>query len=190
MQFFLHHQANSLQLRLDYGLSWSQVVQSSSPEFDYIFQVDWINLFVFLFLGPYFFPPSSMRIRLFSRDEKALQLLKIQVYLLLSQFVGVPGVSIVVQNLSTMLLLIFFICTPDHTRTDAFCCSAGIARKRKWLHKLSSCSHSLGPRSNTRAVILQHTLREKSLEQVTHWGLTGDKGGQTTWRLGRGHHGL
>lgn len=50
-------------------------------------------------------------------------------------------------------------------------------------------SHSLGPRSNTRAVILWHTLREKSLAQVAHVGLMGDEGGQTARRLGRCHHG-
>lgn len=94
---------------------------------------------------------------------------------MLSQLVGVPGVSIVVQHLSTMLMLIFLICTSDHTRIDAFCCSAGISTTRKSLHKLSSCSHSLGPRSNTRAVILQHILREKSLGQVTHLCLMGDR---------------
>lgn len=40
-------------------------------------------------------------------------------------------------------------------------------------------SHSLGPRSNTRAVIHRHTLRQKSLGQVTQLGLMGDKCGQT-----------
>lgn len=67
-----------------------------------------------------------------AEDEKALQLLKIQIYPLLRQLVEVPGNSIVVQNLSTKSLLIYLICTPDHTRNDAFCCFAGFSRKKKW----------------------------------------------------------